>query len=62
MRKNDNKVIYRGFIIIEEDGYLSIYNDKNKQYMSRVESTWKSGLTSAKSKVDKVMALHFDER
>lgn len=59
--KSNNKVIYRGFIIIEEDGRLNIYNDK-KQYMSKVESTGRSGLTSAKSKVDKVMALHFDER
>lgn len=57
--KNNNKVIYRGFIIIEEDGRLNIYNDK-EQYMSRVESTGRSGLTSAKSKVDKVIALHFD--
>lgn len=52
-------MIYRGYIIIEENGYLTIYNSK-KQYMSRVESNWKSGLTSAKSKVDKVIALHFD--
>lgn len=59
--KNNNKVIYRGFIIIEEDGRLNIYNDK-EQYMSRVESTGRSGLKSAKSKVDKVIALHFDER
>lgn len=59
--KNNNKVIYRGFIIIEEDGRLNIYNDK-EQYMSRVESTGRSGLISAKSKVDKVIALHFDER
>ena len=56
MKKNNNKVIYRGFIIIEEDGRLNIYSDK-EQYMSRVESTGRSGLTSAKSKIDKVVAF-----
>ena len=52
------QVLYLGYIIKEENGNINIY--KNKKYMSSVKSDWEHGIMAAKSKIDKVKALHFD--
>ena len=43
---------YRGFIIKEnhKDGYLEIYY--SNMYIERIFSTWKSGIKTAKARVD----------
>lgn len=58
MRKK--RVVYLGFVIVEENEHVDIY--KNKLYVSSVQGKWENGVKAAKSKIDKVMAFKFDTK
>lgn len=47
------KLEYRGFIIIEENGELVIY--QGTMLVKRVAAKWKSGITEAKATVDRLI-------
>ena len=44
---------YRGYIITEQNNVLLIYKDD--MVIKRIEAKWKSGLTQAKTEVDKII-------
>ena len=54
------RVVYLGFVIVEENEHVDIY--KNKLYVSSVQGRWESGVKAAKSKIDKVVAFRFDTK